>query len=238
MASLLSNDMVNIIIAFLVMANLALGLFPTSQDNKPNYIPKRLRSKVTSSVSLFSNQIIQSLNPVLNRISNLIICSSTRKYVKSRSRSQTNRQQGHHGNTARYTAKRKLLPQENYRIYQRADLHQFKSKTTDTANTDKSTTSKLHGKFRFISKRLAQLWCMVAINQVAAPSTKQYDRMSHHLHQTDSDSSDRNRQLLFKVHHQLPRRFCIPARKFYDVRARSRCKRRHAKSWNSEMEHT
>jgi hypothetical protein len=188
MASLLGNDMVNIIMAILVMANLALGLFPTSQDTKPNYMPKRLRSKVTSSVSLFSTQIIQSLNPVLNRISNLIICSSTRKYVKSRSHSQTNRQQGHHGNTARYTAKRKLLPQENYRIYQRANLHQFKSKTTDTANTDKSTTSKLHGKFKFISKRLAQLWCMVAINQVAAPSTKQYDRMSHHLHQTDSDS--------------------------------------------------
>jgi GAG-pre-integrase domain len=93
-----------------------------------------------------------------------------------------------HGNTARYTAKRKLLPQENYRIYQCADLHQSKSKAIDTANTDKSTTPKSDGSFKSISNRLAQLWCMVAINQVDALSTKQSDCMSHHLHQTDSDS--------------------------------------------------
>jgi hypothetical protein len=89
MASLFSNDTVNIIMAILGIANLAMAYFPTDQSYEPNYIAKRLRSNVTSTVSLIANRFIQSLNPILNGISNLIIGTSTRNHTKFRSRSTT-----------------------------------------------------------------------------------------------------------------------------------------------------
>jgi hypothetical protein len=180
LASLLGDDATNIIISLMCIINLAFMCVTQGQDPAPNYTPKRLRSNMTSLVSVFQNRITQSLNPFLNGISGLITNLSTRKHVKFRSRSRTNCQRGHHGNSARYTAKRKLLPQKNYRIYQRADLPQYKSNPTANTHPNKPTT--------FIGRRLAQLWCMVAINQIAAPSTQHTDRVSTHLHQTDSDS--------------------------------------------------
>jgi hypothetical protein len=188
MAQMVNDNALNIIISILYIVNLAIACYSTSQEPTSQYVPKRLRPHTTSYLSSVKNHILQSMRPVFNATNIMMTITSTRKHAKLRICSKNHRKQAHHGNTSRYTAKSKLLKQANFQIYQRSATHQLDQEPTANVNQTDGNTRKSKAIIPTIRKRLAQLWCLVAINQIAAPSTKHCKLLSTNLHQGDSDS--------------------------------------------------